>query len=118
MADDKDVLGRADALLRRSAPRAPATGSDTGGVPVLTDIVGEPPEAAAQLSSEIARDVFARVLAEVEGRLAIELERRVAEHLVGQVHSAVAGAITDMRQELANAIGDAVAQALQRRNVK
>lgn len=116
MADDKDVFSRAEALLRRNAVGAPATGSDTGGVPVLTDLVGNPPD--AELSSDIARDVFARVLSEVEGRLANDLERRVSEHLVGQVHSAVVGAIADMRQELANAIAEAVADALQRRNVK
>ena len=116
MADDKDVFSRAEALLRRNAPGGPAAGTDAGGVPVLTDLVGEPPD--AQLSSDIAREVFARVLAEVEGRLANDLERRVAEHLVGQVHSAIVGALTDMRQELADAIGAAVAEALQRRNVK
>ncbi|HSN20905.1 MAG TPA: hypothetical protein VLS49_09515 [Usitatibacter sp.] len=118
MADDKDVLGRADALLRRNAPGAPAGGADTGGVPVLTDLVADPPEAAAQLSSDIAREVFARVLAEVEGRLASDLEKRVTEHLVGELRSAVAGAIVEMRQELANAIGDAVCDALNRRNLK
>ena len=118
MADDKDVFSRAEALLRRNAPAAPATGADTGGVPVLTDLVAEPPDAAGVLSSDIAREVFAHVLAEVEGRLANELERRVAEHLVGQVHSAIAGAIADMRQELGEAIADAVARAVQRRNVK
>lgn len=116
MADDKDVFSRAEALLRRNAIGAPRSGSDTGGVPVLTDVVGEPPD--AELTSEIARDVFARVLSEVEGKLANELERRVSENLVGEVHSAIAGAIADMRQELANAIAGAVAEALQRRNVR
>lgn len=118
MADDKDVFGRADALLRRNAPGAPATGSDTGGVPVLTDLVAEPPDAAGELSSEIAREVFARVLSEVEGRLANDLEKRVAEHLVGQIRIAITGAMADLRQDLANAIGEAVAQAMNRRNVK
>jgi hypothetical protein len=118
LADDKDVLGRADALLRRNAPGAPAIGSDTGGVPVLTDLVGEPPEAVAQLSSDIAREVFARVLAEVEGRLANDLERRIAENVVGQIRTAITGAMAEVRPELANAIADAVAQALNRRNIK
>jgi hypothetical protein len=118
LADDKDVLGRADALLRRNAPAAPASGTETGGVPVLTDLVAGPPDSAAQLSSDIARDVFARVLAEVEGRLANDLEKRVAEHLVGQIRLAITGAMADLRQELANAIAEAVAQALNRHNVK
>ena len=118
MADDKDVLGRADALLRRAAPGSPAASPDPAAVPVLTDLVAEPPDAAAELSSDIARDVFARVLAEVEGRLANDLEKRVAEHLAGEVHSAVAGALAELHQELANAIGDAGAEALKRRNPK
>ena len=58
------------------------------------------------------------MLAEVEGRLANDLEKRVADHLAGEVHSAVVGALAELRQELANAIAAAVAESLQRRNVK
>ncbi len=110
--DDKDVVGKADALLRRHA----AGGSDTGAVPVLTDLVDDPN--ASKETSELARDVFHRVMAEVEGRLAADLEKRLAQHLVPQVHAAVASAIGDLRQELANAIGDAVADALRNRPPK
>ena len=106
MDHDKDVLGKADALLRRHAP----VGSETGGVPVLTDLIDDP--AAREAHGELAREVFRRVMAEVEGRLAADLEKRLAQHLVPQVHAAVASAIGDLRQELANAIGDAVADAL------
>ena len=109
MDQDKDVLGKADALLRRHAPG----GTETGGVPLLTDLVDDP--AAAEAANALARDVFHRVMAEVEGRLAADLEKRLAQHLVPQVHAAVASAIGDLRQELANAIGDAVADALRNR---
>ena len=111
MDNEKDVLDKADALLRRHAP----VGSETGTVPVLTDLVDDP---ANRLTSELARDVFHRVMAEVEGRLAADLEKRLAQHLVPQVHAAVASAIGDLRQELANAIGDAVADALRNRPPK
>ena len=111
MASDKDVLGKADALLRRHA-----TGTETGGVPVLTDLVQDPKAKAAM--DELAREIFSRVLAEVEGRLAADLEKRLAQHLVTQVHSAVASALGDLRQELANAIGDAVTEAVARRTLK
>jgi len=37
---------------------------------------------------------------------------------VSQVHAAVASALGDLRQELANAIGDAVKEALRNRPVK
>lgn len=112
MASEKDVLGQADALLRRHSVGAPASGSETGGVPVLTDLVDD--AATAQL----AREVFTRVMAAVEGRLAADLEARLAQHLVPHVHAAVASALGDLRQELANAIGEAVSEALKQRPLK
>ena len=114
-SSDKDILGKADALLRRHA-----AAGDVSAVPVLTDMVeGASPAAHPQgLSSELAREVFARVMAEVEGRLAADLEKRLTEHLVPQVHTAVVSAIGDLHQELANVIGDAVTRALDRRHLK
>jgi hypothetical protein len=111
VASDKDVLGKADALLRRHA-----VGTETGGVPVLTDLIHDPKAKAA--AEELAREVFSRVMAEVEGRLAADLEKRLVQHLVPQVHTAVASALGDLHQELANAIGDAVAAALKDRQLK
>ncbi len=110
---DKDLLGKADALLRRHTATAPA---DAGAVPLLTDLVQDP--APRGPADELAREVFNRVVAEVERRLAADLEHRVSQHIVGQVHAAVASALGDMRQELANAIGDAVNEALRNRPVK
>jgi hypothetical protein len=112
VASDKDVLGKADALLRRHA----ATGTETGGVPVLTDLVHDPRTQAA--IDELTREIFNRVMAEVEGRLAADLEKRLVQHLVPQVHTAVASALGDLHQELANAIGDAVTAALKDRQLK
>ena len=114
---DKDILGRADGLMRRQAT---SLGTDTGGVPILTDLIGE---AAAKSpvrepANDLAREIFTRVISEVETRLAADLERRVNEHLVPQVHTAVAAAIKDLHQELANAIGDAVTRALESRHLK
>jgi hypothetical protein len=111
VASEKDVLNQADALLRRHAP-----GTETGGVPILTDLVDDP--AAKRAAEEIAHEVFTRVMAEVEGRLAADLENRLVQHLVPQVHAAVASALGDLHQELANALGDAVTQALRNRQVK
>ena len=129
MPSDKDILGKADGLMRRVNP--PATGGDTGGVPILTDIIDETltapaapaPAAAARATarepaSDLAREIFTRVIAEVEGRLAADLERRLTQHLIPQVHTAVASALGDLHQELANAIGDAVTRALEARNIK
>ena len=116
MPTDKDVFGKADGLMKRHA----GPGTETGAVPVLTDLVD--PHAAARTAheptSDLAREIFTRVLAEVEGRLAADLERRLTQHLVPQVHAAVASAIGDLHQELANAIGDAVHRALESRHLK
>jgi len=108
VADD-DVLGKADALLRRHAVNRPGTGVDTGGIPVLTDIVGD-----KNPQNELAREVFKRVMAEVEGRLAGDLEARLAHHLSEEVHKVVAATLADLHEDLAKAVGDAVMEALSR----
>jgi len=118
LADDKDVFGKADALLRRHSVAPPADGSQTGGVPVLTDLVGLPPSETEGLTSDIAKEVFTLVMTEVEGRLASGLERRVAERLAPEVNSAVVSAVADLREDLAKTIAAAVNEALARRNVK
>ena len=115
MPSDKDIFGKADGLMRRGTPGA---GSDTGAVPVLTELVDTAAKPAHEPSSDLAREVFARVMVEVEGRLAADLERRLMQHLVPQVHAAVASAIGDLHHELANAIGDAVTRALDSRHLK
>jgi len=116
MAEDRDVLNKADALLKRHAATP-----DGGGIPVLTDLI-EPPAPpqtdGVSAAGEISQEVFARVMAEVEGRLATELERRLVDHLKGEVHVAVSNALGDLRQDVANAIGDAVSAALERRQPK
>ena len=123
MSSDKDVLGKADALLRRHSLGAPASGSDTGGVPVLTDLV-EPGAAAAAAPphppsrEDLAKEVFAAVMAEIEDKLVVDLERRLMRHLAPQVHAAVSGAMGAMHQQLADAVTKAVADALEARRVK
>jgi hypothetical protein len=74
VASDKDVLGKADALLKRHGQG----GSDPGGVPVLTELVHDPRAKAA--IEELSREIFNRVMAEVEGRLAADLEKRLVQH--------------------------------------
>jgi hypothetical protein len=114
MPGDKDVIVKADGLMRRGAT---GPGGETGAFPVLTDIIGDTARAAAieEPDTDLAREIFSRVMAEVEGKLAEELERRLTQHLVPQVHTAVASALGDLHQELANTIGDAVTRALANR---
>jgi hypothetical protein len=111
--NDRDVLGKADALLRRHSVQPPGSGTESGGVPVLTDFVDD-----RGAANELAHEVFKRVMLQVEGRLAHDLEKRLAAHLAPQVHAAVISALGDLRQELANAIGDAVQEAVAARKQK
>jgi hypothetical protein len=114
--ENRDVLGKADALLKRHAA---APEAEAGTIPVLTDLIEPPsPLAADSVAGELSNEVFARVMEEVEGRLAAELERRLCQHLEAEVHVAVASALGDLRQDVANAIGDAVTEALRRRQPK
>jgi len=108
VADD-DVLGKADALLRRHAINRPGSGTDTGGIPVLTDLVGD-----KNPQNELALEVFKRVMAHVESRLAADLEARLAHHLSVEVHAVVTATLADLHQDLAKVIGEAVAEALAR----
>ena len=117
---DKDVLGKADALLRRHS----AVGEDTAPVPVLTDLyeggapagdaTAPPPAGEADSDDDISREVFDRVITQVEGRLASGLER----HLAGEVQAAVASAVAGLRGELAGLVSEALAEALKARQVK
>ncbi len=51
----------------------------------------------------------------VQARLAQDLERRTAQQLTTEVQATVAAPLGDLRQDIANAVGDAVAAALARR---
>ena len=130
MADDRDILGKADALLRRHVPPS-ATGDGTD-VPVLTELItpsGRPaapaaPEprlppapapVAASRDEAFSRDLVAEVVNAVQARLAQDLERRLTQQVTAEVQASVAAALGDLRQDIANAVGDAVAEALARR---
>lgn len=115
---DRDVLDKADALLRRHA----GAGEDATPVPVLTDLVdpgiATDPPAPADAVSALSGEVFQRVMTRVEERLAADLERRLAHHLAVQSQAVIAAALSDLRPELAATIRDAIAEALQARQVK
>jgi hypothetical protein len=124
MEDDRDILGKADALLRRHVP--PRTGpADGADVPVLTELITPGGHAApapapaceggAASRDALARELVAEVVDTVQARLAQDLERRVAQQVTAEVQSAVAAVLGDLRQDIANAVGDAVAEALARR---
>ena len=113
MADDDDILGKADALLRRSAGTPAA--ADAAAVPVLTDFVDV---AGSEDATVIAGEVSMQVMATVEAQITAALEERVSQQLSGSVQAAVAAAIEELRPSLADIVARAVAEALERRKVK
>jgi len=130
MADDRDILGKADALLRRHA--APNASDDGRDVPVLTELItpsGKAPAPAVPAPAPspapahgtesrddaFVRDLVAEVVNVVQARLAQDLERRLTQQVTAEVQASVAATLGDLRQDIANAVGDAVAEALARR---
>jgi len=125
MSDARDdILAKANLLLRRHAAPRPEDG-EGDDVPVLTDLVAPGSGLAATRGQPdstdmgyLAAELVAAVVPVVESRLAADLERRLSEHLVDEVRVSVAAALGDLRQDIANAVGDAVAEALARRTPK
>lgn len=119
MAEEKDVIGKADALLRRHQ-----AGSETGAVPVLTEVweprapkPQEPAEPEEQ-SDDFETQLVERVSQAVEARIARDLERRVTHVVAPQMDNAIAEAVRDIRAELRETVAQAVAEALRGRAVK
>ena len=97
MADDKDVIGKADALLRRHSIAAPGSPEDTGGVPLLTDLVPDP-SALSEADAAVAKEVGEQVRQEMEARLIAEMQR-LRRELAAAVDAAVAGALARRQQK-------------------
>ena len=121
MATEKDLLDKADALLRRHSL---GPGNETGTYPVLTDLVVPPelrqpdevtPEPSAEAPSDVRDELAGRVLAQLRTTLGVELERQVAETLAPQLRAAVKEALGSLEQRLAGMVADAVAKALEER---
>lgn len=119
MASEKDLIDKADALLKRHALGA---GNETGTYPVLTDLV-VPPELQQEdatppeddRDARLRDEIVARVLAELRTSLGVELEREVAEKLAPQLRTAVAEALAGLEDRLAAIVSDAVTASLKDR---
>ena len=121
MSDDSDIVGKADALLRRhgaiGGPEA-----EPEGVPVLRELVspaspmrGAMAVPAPRADDRLTKDIVAEVVNAVQARLALDLERRLSQQLIADVQATLTATLADLRQDVANAVGDAVAEALSRR---
>ena len=113
MADERDLLDKADALLRRHAL---ASGGETGTYPVLTDLV-VPPGAMDEQGKRRA-EIVEGILAQLKTRFGVELEREVAEKLAPQLRAAVAEALAGLEERLAALVSQAVEESLKEPPVK
>lgn len=105
---------------------------DDRNIPLLTDIFDAPawpephnvrgapltktPGVLESLSDAeldlLAHDIYSRVFDRLDGPLAAKIEERLKERIGAQINAAVVNVLGDMRQEIANEIGDAVNAAL------
>lgn len=118
--EDRDILGKADALLRRHVPprASPGEGAD---IPVLTELitpggVAPPsppaPEAAGAGEPESDAELVDKISRAVQSRLEHELERRLILQVTADVQTSVTAALEELRGDIAEAVRDAVTEAL------
>jgi hypothetical protein len=126
MDKERELAGKVDALLgKHSTVPRPADAHDDRNVPVLTEVVNAPhwvpapvdtSDVLRQLSEleidTLSHEIFTRVYGKLDRELATKLEDRIAAQLATQINAAITHVISDMRQEIANEIGDAVNAAL------
>ena len=121
---DRELAGKVDALIGRHGGA-----NDDRNIPVLTDVVAGPAwnlksaevasrssQALQQLDdSEIdalSHEIFTRVFDRIDAELAGKLEDRLTAQLAVQISAAVTRVLGDLRQDIANEVGDAVNAAL------
>ncbi len=138
MDKDHELTDKVDALLSKhgfghtpsnglgNTPSSRDTALDDRNIPVLTEVIDAPAwnaEAAARPSNAIkqlnddeidglSHEIFTRVFDRIDAELATKLEARLAAQLTTHINSAVTHVLGDLRQDIANEIGDAVNAAL------
>jgi hypothetical protein len=122
MDKDRELAGKVDALLdKHGVAKRAGEKIDDRNVPVLTDLVEAPEwspprvdtaDALRRLSEleldALSHDIFTRVFDRIDTQLAAKLEDRLTQQLSGQINSAVTHVLGDLRQDIANEVGDAV----------
>jgi len=138
MSAEPNLLQKVDALLNRHRNVNGSNTDNSDDIPVLTDIIEftevTPPEPAmtstpppalplqestgddlnlSDTEAEIlSRDIFQRVLAKLSTQISNDLRTQLTDRLSSIIDNAVAASIEDFKQELANTIGDGIAEAL------
>lgn len=117
MDKERELADKVDALVDKAGGKEP---TDPRNVPVLTELVEAPAwqpephiaETVRKMSDHdidaLSHEIFTRVFDRIDARLAGKLEERLNERFAAQVNAAVTHVLGDMRQDIANEIGDAV----------
>lgn len=122
MDNERELAGKVDALLgKHSTVPRPADVVDDRNVPLLTEVIHAPHWEPAPVDTSVvvgqlsdleidtlSHEIFTRVYGKLDRELAGKLEDRIAAQLSTQINAAITYVISDMRQEIANEIGDAV----------
>ena len=101
MSEPDDLLGKADAFLKRYHP---SSGAGKQSVPVLTEIIDEGRVAPASPSPAATAPSPASDL--------LELEQRLKQTIDAHVKNAVAGVSSQLKADLEAVIREAVARAV------
>ncbi|MEI6737103.1 MAG: hypothetical protein WCL29_01335 [Pseudomonadota bacterium] len=123
MDREDELANKVDALMSKRMAEP-----DARNIPVLTDLVDAPewlptsgaaksePDMLEQLSDNeidlLSQEIFTRVSHRIDTELATSLESRLSEQFQTQLNATVTHVLADMKQSIANEIGDAVNAAL------
>jgi citrate lyase gamma subunit len=84
--------------------------------PIAPEVLAESPDVLAALDDDeielLSQDIFMRVSQRIDSELAIKLEAQLRAQLESQLHATINHVLADMKQSIANDIGDAVNAAL------
>jgi len=119
MSDPDDLLGKADAFLKRFHPSSAGAQHD---VPVLTEVIAEPtkPDASATTQSvpaktelpDLERRLKQSILDAVAAHIAKTVEEPLKARLDTQVQSALSTLSAQFRSDLEMFVREAVARAV------
>ena len=128
----------------RRSQESVAEADELAGIPVLTEVVSTAPWDTPQAHSEtvviaaptatlvsepsgahalppeeaaeaLAQEIFQQVLLRIEDRLGAALEQRLADQVTPLLHNILNALLTDIKQDIANHVGDGITAALQAR---
>jgi hypothetical protein len=121
MSEPEDLLGRADALLKRYHPSSPGAQAE---VPVLTEVVANPPPVAPQAAPtqnaptkaellELEQRLKQNILDSIGSHVAKIIEEPLKVRLDAHLHRALAGLSAQLKTDLEVLIREAVARAVE-----